>query len=167
MENRLRAFASHSEAAEIHSLGSFYDEDETLLSGLDELFKSLERHVPFLFGTFHLDFGYVGSFLIQISRRELEQRLAVCLLDDRAFDDKRPDVLEQVALVLVLELKLRQLLRVQVLEELCVISLKVHRSVLATSEQRICVRIFVTFLGCAIFSASDFRVVEHGRKKIN
>lgn len=93
-----------------------------------ELFKLLfiksEQHVPFLISTFHFDFGYVWGLFVQVSGGYFKQSFAVGFLDGRTFDDERADVLEQVALMLVLKLQLRQLLGVQVLEELCVISLK-------------------------------------------
>jgi hypothetical protein len=81
-------------------------------------------HSPFLIGPFHFDFGYVWRLLVEIARGKLQKRFTIRLFYDGSFDDERPNVLEEVTFVLVLELKLRQLLGVQVLEELCVVSLK-------------------------------------------
>lgn len=49
--------------------------------------------------------------------------LGVGLLDGGPLDGVGPQVLEQVALVLILSVELSDLLRVQVLQEFCVVAL--------------------------------------------
>lgn len=61
---------------------------------------------------------------VEICRRYLEQGLAVRLFNRRPFEGKLPDVLQQLALILIFQSKLGQLLRVEILQEFCVIALK-------------------------------------------
>jgi hypothetical protein len=61
-------------------------------------------HSPFLIGPFHFDFGYVRRLLVEIARGKLQKRFTVRLFDDGSFDDERPNVLEEVTFMLVLEL---------------------------------------------------------------
>lgn len=77
------------------------------------------------FGAVEFDFRYIGHFFVQISGWYFEQRFAVRLLDRRSLDCELTNIFQQFAFMLILKLQLCQLLGLQILKELYIVTLQV------------------------------------------